>query len=78
MKKNTFETKLTRLEEIVKLLDSDTVTLEESTKLFEEGITLSKELSEKLNEVKNKVEIVKQKGSQLVLEPFKKQETDEN
>lgn len=53
-KKNTFETKLARLEEIVNLLDSETIALEESAKLFEEGVALSKELSEKLNEVKFK------------------------
>ena len=77
-KPNTFEEKLTRLEEIVTLLDSDTIKLEESSKLFEEGITLSKELSEKLNEVKFKVDTLTQKGKDLVLEPFDKTETDEN
>ena len=77
-KTNTFEEKLTRLEEIVTLLDSDTIKLEESSKLFEEGIALSKELSEKLNEVKFKVDTLTQKGKDLVLEPFDKTETDEN
>jgi len=77
-KKTTFEAKLARLEEIVNLLDSDTIALEESSKLFEEGVSLSKELSEKLNEVKFKVEALKQKGADLVLEPFDKTETDEN
>lgn len=73
-KKNTFEAKLARLEEIVNTLDSDTIALEESSKLFEEGTKLSKELSEKLNEVKFKVEALKEKGAELVLEPFDKEE----
>lgn len=77
-KTDTFEEKLARLEEIVNKLDSDTITLEESSKLFEEGIALSKELSEKLSEVKFKVDALKQKGKELVLEPFDKTETDEN
>lgn len=76
-KKNTFETKLARLEEIVNLLDSETIALEESAKLFEEGVALSKELSEKLNEVKFKVEALKQKGADLILEPFDKAEDKE-
>ena len=73
-KKNTFEAKLARLEEIVNTLDSDTIALEESSKLFEEGIKLSQELSEKLNEVKFKVDALKEKGAELVLEPFDKEE----
>lgn len=73
-KKNTFEAKLARLEEIVNALDGDTIPLEESSKLFEEGLILSKELTEKLNEVKFKVETLKEKGSSLVLEPFDKEE----
>ncbi len=73
-KKNTFEAKLARLEEIVNTLDSDTIALEESSKLFEEGVKLSKELAEKLNEVKFKVDALKEKGAELVLEPFDKEE----
>ena len=73
-KKNTFEVKLARLEEIVNALDGDTIALEESSKLFEEGLTLSKELTEKLNEIKFKVQTLKEKGSSLILEPFDKEE----
>ena len=42
MKKN-FDTKLERLEEIVTLIQDKSVGLEESMKLFEEGVTLSQD-----------------------------------
>ena len=45
MEKNeqTFEMKMTRLEEIVKSLDEEEVSLEKSLILYQEGIKLSKE-----------------------------------
>ena len=39
-------------------------------KLFEEGITLSKELAQKLETVKFKVSELKKKGAELVPAPF--------
>lgn len=69
-KKLTFEDKLTRLEEIISKLDSEEINLDDSAKLFEEGVTLSKELTAKLSEVKFKVETLKTKGKELTLEPF--------
>lgn len=69
-KKLTFEDKLTRLEEIISKLDSEEINLDDSAKLFEEGVTLSKELTAKLSEVKFKVETLKAKGKELTLEPF--------
>ena len=40
MTDNTFEYKMNRLEEIVKLIDQGEVSLEESLKLFQEGTAL--------------------------------------
>ena len=37
---NTFENKMNRLEEIVKLIDQGDVSLEDSLKLFQEGTAL--------------------------------------
>lgn len=73
--KNKFEDKLNRLEEIVALLEEEQTDLDASVKLFEEGITLSKEMSGKLQEVKFKVTALKKKGEALLTEPF--EETDE-
>ena len=69
-KKLTFEDKLTRLEEIISKLDSEEINLDDSAKLFEEGVDLSKELTAKLSEVKFKVDTLKAKGKELTLEPF--------
>ena len=41
-KKLTFEDKLARLEEIISKLDSEEINLDDSAKLFEEGVDLSK------------------------------------
>ena len=68
--KITFEKQLSRLEEIVAKLEEEQTDLDASVKLFEEGILLSKELSQKLETVKFKVEELKKKGSELLTEPF--------
>lgn len=68
--KKGFESQLTRLEEIVAKLEEEQTDLDASVKLFEEGIALSKELTEKLQDVKFKVTALKKKGQQLLSEPF--------
>ncbi len=68
--KNSFESKLKRLEEIVAKLEEEQTDLDASVKLFEEGVVLSKEMSEKLQEVKFKVTALKKKGAALLTEPF--------
>ncbi len=57
--KENFETKLKKLEEIVSKLENEETPLEESIKLFEEGVIISKELNEKLIEIKGKIEVIK-------------------
>ena len=46
----TFEEALSRLESIVESLERGDLPLEESLRLYEEGITLSKTCAEKLNQ----------------------------
>ena len=55
MTENSFEKNLQRLEEIVKLLESDTVSLDESISLYKEGIELSKICHDKLDNAKQTV-----------------------
>ena len=50
MKKQTYETAVQRLQEIVKLLENGGLALDESVKLFEEGAKLEKFCN---NELKN-------------------------
>lgn len=47
---------MTRLEEIVRLLEGGTLTLEESLALFEEGVKLSRRCLSVLNDAERKVE----------------------
>lgn len=55
MSENSFEKNLQRLEEIVKLLESDKVSLDESIALYKEGIELSKLCHDKLEKAKQTV-----------------------
>lgn len=57
--KSSFEKDFERLEEISQKLESGDITLEESIKLFEEGVTLSKKLLETLNKAELKVNQLK-------------------
>jgi len=54
-----FEDKLKRLEEIVEKLENEETPIETSLTLFEEGVIISKELSDKLDEVKKKIEVLR-------------------
>ncbi len=55
-KNKNFETSLKRLQEISELLESDEVSLEDSIKLYEEGIKLSKDCYSALEKAELKVE----------------------
>lgn len=57
--KSSFNKDFERLEEISQKLESGDITLEESIKLFEEGVTLSKKLLEALNKAELKVNQLK-------------------
>ncbi|MDD3056943.1 MAG: exodeoxyribonuclease VII small subunit [Sphaerochaeta sp.] len=54
----SFETDVSRIEEIAQKLNASDITLEQSLALFEEGMKLAKELEKTLEEAKRKVEIV--------------------
>ena len=53
-KELTFEIAMKRLEEIVSSLESGTVSLDDSLKLFEEGIKLTKYCENELKNIENK------------------------
>lgn len=54
--KKTFESALSRLEEIAALLESGEMTLDQSLKLYEESTKLAAYCSEKLENAKSKLE----------------------
>ena len=58
MEEEKFEDKLKKLEELVSSLDRDDLSLDESIEMFEKGIKLSKECSEKLENAEKKINIL--------------------
>jgi exodeoxyribonuclease VII small subunit len=58
MAKEKFEEALNKLEKIVSKLEKGDIPLEESLKLFEEGIRLSRLCNQKLDEAEKRVEIL--------------------
>jgi exodeoxyribonuclease VII small subunit len=71
MPKEKFEGALNKLEKIVSKLEEGDLPLEESLKLFEEGIRLSRFCNQKLDEAEKKVEILsKGKDGILKARPF--------
>jgi len=68
MPKERFEDALSKLEKIVAKLEEGDVPLEDSLKLFEEGIRLSRLCNQKLDEAEKKVEILL-KNKEGVLKP---------
>jgi exodeoxyribonuclease VII small subunit len=57
-KKQTFETSLQELEKIVRKLEDGDLSLEESLKLFEDGVRLSRECQERLNQAERRIEVL--------------------
>jgi len=53
---NSFESSLAALERIVRELEGGDLPLEESLKLFEEGVKLSRECQERLNQTERRIE----------------------
>jgi exodeoxyribonuclease VII small subunit len=71
MAEKKFEAALARLEEIVKDLEQGDLPLEQSLKLFEEGIKLSRICNRRLEDAERRVEILlKDEAGKLVAHPF--------
>jgi exodeoxyribonuclease VII small subunit len=67
----TFEESLKKLEAIVGQLERGDLPLEDSVKLFEEGMQLSAECKKQLEEAEGKVEIlIKQRDGSMKREAF--------
>lgn len=63
-----FEQALTRLEDIVKKLESGNVSLDESIEIYQEGITLSQQCSAMLEEAEGKVMSIVNKEQEIIEE----------
>ena len=70
-KENNFENALNRLEEISDLLENEDTPLEDSIKLFEEGIELKEFCEEKLKSAKLKIDKIVKRNKSLISTEFK-------
>jgi exodeoxyribonuclease VII small subunit len=67
----SFEESLKKLETIVDQLEKGDLTLEDSLKLFEEGVGLSAACKKEIDEAEGRVQIlIKQRDGSLKTEPF--------
>lgn len=67
----SFEESLKKLESIVDKLEKGDLSLEESLRLFEEGVGLSATCKKELEEAEGKVEtLIKQRDGSFKTEPF--------
>ncbi|MFP5207834.1 MAG: exodeoxyribonuclease VII small subunit [Acidobacteriota bacterium] len=67
----SFEESLNKLESVVERLEKGDLALEESLKLFEEGVSLSAACKRELDAAEGKVQmLVKQRDGSLKPEPF--------
>jgi len=67
----TFEEAINKIEEIISKLEAGETPLEESLKLFEEGMNLIKFCQKKLDEVEQKIEmLVKNERDEFETRPF--------
>lgn len=61
-KQKNFEANLQELERIVRKLENGDLALEESLKLFEDGVKISRECQERLNQAERRIEILMRDG----------------
>lgn len=70
-KKETFETSLAKLEDIVTQLEEGDLSLEDSLELFENGVKLSRECQERLNQAERRIEVLlKDRNGNPTLQPI--------
>ncbi|HEY8713970.1 MAG TPA: exodeoxyribonuclease VII small subunit [Candidatus Acidoferrum sp.] len=78
-KKPDFERSLSRLEEVVRRLESPQLSLDDAMKLFEEGVALSRECQKQLEEAEGRVEILLKKADgKMAAEPFEPEVENES
>jgi exodeoxyribonuclease VII small subunit len=79
LKKPDFERSLSRLEEVVRRLESPQLSLDDAMQLFEEGVTLSRECQKQLEEAEGRVEILLKKADgKLAPAPFEPETENES
>ena len=76
-KPKSFEASLEELERIVRELEQGELPLERSLELFEQGVALSRECQERLNQAERRIEILmRDNKGQPAARPFEPGETE--
>ncbi len=65
-----FEALMEKLEEITTMLEKEQLSLDDSVKLFEEGMAISKQCNEKLENAEKRISILIQKDDEIKEENF--------
>ena len=74
-----FEAQLASLERIVRELERGDLPLEQSLELFEQGVKLSRECQERLNEAERRIEVLLRAGDgSTIAVPFEAEELAED
>lgn len=69
-KESNFEELIEKLEEITNKLEKEQLSLDESVKLFEEGMQISKECNSKLEDAEKKITILINQNNEIKEENF--------
>lgn len=72
-----FEKTLAELEQLVEKMEEGDLSLEDSLKYFERGISLTKACQQALSEAEQKVSILLEKDGKAKLEPFSQSEENQ-
>jgi exodeoxyribonuclease VII small subunit len=78
-KPKTFESSLEELERIVRELEQGELPLERSLELFEQGVALSRECQDRLNQAERRIEILmRDNKGQPTAQPFESENDADN
>lgn len=69
-KNESYEMLMEKLEEIVKLMESNDLSLEESIKKYEEGVNFSNKLYKILNDAEGKITLLTEQGEKKFDKPL--------
>lgn len=69
--KQSFESSLDELEKVVKQLEAGDLPLEQSLKLFEQGMALSESCRKQLEDAETRVEALVKRNGKIQVEPFR-------
>ena len=73
-KEENYEELITKLEEITNKLEKEQLSLDESVKLFEEGIEISKKCNSKLEDAEKRITILINEDNEIKEENFSPEE----